>query len=200
MGGEEVKNMAGEPVPALATVVVTNGAAVTVPGTPGPMYCKLGSTGDITNVTVTLTTANDTDTVTVNGAALTSLTFSHNFKTGPTVTIVVANAGAAEGTSPVTYTLTVYDGVQEVNVANIINIGWWPARRVTGDLDKYAAGGLYIPLGTFKPKFVVNVQITDGFVGYFDIASGKLKVYKSNKTEATEADLATAKYDMILME
>ncbi len=191
--------MAGEPVPALATVTVTNGSAVTVAST---MYSKLTSSGDITNGSVTLTAANAGDLIKVNGTTVTSGTaFVHDFKNdGATLTIVVSNAEAADPTATANYTLTVYDGTQEINVATITNIGWFGARAISGDLDSYTAGGMPIALGSFKPKYVINIMISDGFTGYFDFANKKLKVYKAPNTEATANELSTATYSMILME
>lgn len=190
--------MAGEPVPALSAVAVTNGSAVVVAST---MYSKLTSSGDITDVSVTLTAANVGDVIKVNGVTVTSGTaFTHDFKAGPTIAIVVSNAEAADPTATANYTLTVYDGVQEINVATITNIGWFGARAISGDLDSYTAGGMLIALGSFKPKYVINIMISDGFTGYFDFANKKLKVYKAPNTEATANDLSTATYSMILME
>lgn len=101
------------------------------------------------------------------------------------------------------YTLTItkgtFDEIQETKMSSITNFGWSGARAFEGDLDAYAAGGLAIPLGTFKPKYIVNIQISGGFTGEFIISSGKLKVYKAG-VEATKAQLQTATYSMILME
>ena len=183
-----------DPVGVLTAVSVTNGSAIN--SITSAMSSKLTSSGNITAVQVTLTTDTDAGTtMTVQGVAVTSgETFTHNFRTVPTIAITVKN-----GSTTNNYTLTVYDELQETNVSNIMNLGWWPARHVSGDLDTYTAGGLAIDLGLFYPKFVVNIMITDGFTGYFDVNTKKLKVYKG-QTEATKAELAAAKYDMILME
>lgn len=193
--------MAGEPEPALSAVSVANGGAVTVPQTPGPMYSELTSSGDITNVSVTLTGANAGDVIKVNGTTVTSGTaFIHDFKNdGATLTIVVSNPGAVDPTATANYTLTVYDGVQETKMSTIQHVGWFGARCISGDLDAYD-GGLTLALGNFKPKFVISVQVSNGFTGYFDIPTGKLKVYKAPNTEANASELSTSKYSVILME
>jgi len=134
--------------------------------------------------------ANDPTTIT-SGTA-----FSANLTSSGVITITATVDTAA------TYTLTItkgtFDDLQSVAIEDISNFGWSGARHISGDLDTYVSGGLAIPLGTFKPRFVINVMVTDGFVGYFDIASGKLKVYKSG-SEATVNQLKNSSYDMILL-
>jgi len=181
-----------EPVGVLTAVSVSGGA--TIDSITSAMSCKL-NTGDITNVSVTLT-ADAGSTIKVDGKSVTSATaFVHDFQTKPTISIKVTN-----GSDNHTYTLTVYDEIQEVKFSTVKNVGWFGARAISGDLDAYAAGGLAIPMGNFKPKYVINVQITSGYTGFFDVDTKKLIVYSAAGTEATAANIRAEKYSLLLME
>jgi len=161
------------------------------------MSIELPSTANLASISVKLT-ADAGSTITFGGTTVTSGTaFTADFS-GGAATIVVTQDEASN-----TYTLTVtkgtWDDVQDVSGASITKVGWFSAKEFKGDLDTYASGGITIPLGSFKPKYVVNIMITEGFTGEFIFSTGKLKVYKGG-SEATKAQLKTATYSMILME
>ena len=181
-----------EPVGVLTAVSVAGGA--TIDSITSAMSCKL-NTGDITKVSVTLT-ADAGSTIKVDNKAVTSATaFVHDFQKKPTITIKVTN-----GSDNNTYTLTVYDELQEVKLATVKNMGWFGARAITGDLDAYTAGGISIPMGNFKPKYVINIQVTNGYTGFFDVNTKKLIIYSAAGTEATAANIRAEKYSLLLME
>jgi len=151
----------------------------------------------LTSVSVVLTA--DSGTITAGGQTVSSGTaFNVNFASASALSISITDDLTTNN-----YTLTVTaaaaDEIQETSVGVITNVGWFAARCITGDLDAYTAGGLVIPMGNFDPKYVINIMITEGFTGEFDIATKKLKVYKAG-VEATKANLATATYSLILME
>lgn len=185
---------------AALTSVKVNGTTVTVSDS---MAIELPSTTTMTAVPVILTAAEGYG-ITFRGTAVTSGTsFNANFSETSSATIVVT--ATADESDTKSYSLTVtkgtWDGVLESGVVQITKMGWFAAREFNGDLDTYAAGGLAVPLGSFKPKHVINIMITGGFTGEWDFTNKKLKVYKGG-SEATTAQLRTAeaKYTMILME
>lgn len=177
----------------LTAVSVANGSAIN--SITSSMSSTLTSSGDIHNVSVTLT-CDAGSSITVNGVAVTSATaFLHDFSDARPLTIVVTQDASSN-----TYKLTVVDGILDSSVATIARVGWFAARCFTGDLDAYSAGGIALPLGNFKPRFVINVQVTDGFIGEYDIATQKLKVYSAAGTEASAGALGNSHFNVILME
>lgn len=184
--------------PLLSAVSVTNGSAIG--SVTSSMTSVLTSSGNIKAVTVTLTVV-AASKVKVNGADVpvtsTTASFIHDFSNSKPVTIVVTDSA---GENPETYTLLVVDELQDMTMTTITKVGWFSAREFKGDLDAYTAGGVPITTGSFKPKHIVSIQITGGFWGEFDFENSKLKVYKAVGTEATKADLAAARFQMILME
>ena len=179
------------------TAVEVAGRAVTVASS---MAITLPSTTNMASVSIKVT-GTGTLTAAVGGNDPTTITSGTAFNANLSSSGVITLTSTVD--TATTYTLTVtkgsFDELQETSVTTMAKVGWFSARFVTGDLDAYAAGGITIPLGSFKPKYVVSVQISDGFTGEFIISSGKLKVYKVG-VEATKAQLQTATYSMILME
>lgn len=164
------------------------------------MAITLPSTTDMTAVPIKVT-GTGTLTAAVGSNPATTVTSDTAFNANLSASGVVTLTSTVD--TATTYTLTItkgsYDEQQEVTISPFIRVGWFAAREFKGDLDTYEAGGIAIPVGGFTPRHVINIQITGGFTGEFDIATKKLKVYKAG-VEATKAQLATATYSMILME
>ena len=181
-----------DPTGVLTAVTVTNGSAIN--SITSAMSSTLTSSGNIKAVTVTLTA--DGGTIKVNNVAVTSGTaFIHDFSDSKPITIKVTL-----NDTTTTYTLTVIDAIHTSKLGIIQRMGWFAARSISGDLDAYAAGGLTLPLGNFTPRFVINVQVSEGFIGEYDLETKKLKVYSAAGTEAQASALKTARYNVILME
>lgn len=180
-----------DPTGVLTAVSVANGSAIN--SITAAMSSTLTSAGNIKAVSVTLTA--DGGVIKVNNVTVTSGTaFLHDFSDNKPVTIKVTLNDTTN-----TYTLTVIDGLLSAGFSTIERVGWFAARCVTGDLDAYTAGGIVLPLGSFKPKFVVNVQVTEGFIGVYDLEEQKLKVYSAAGTEANASALKTATFNVVLM-
>jgi hypothetical protein len=181
------------------SALTVNGRTVTIADT---MSITLPSTADFTALTIVPTSAGNYITIGTTTKA-SGQSFTVSVTSGTAFNVVVQDA-ASEPTDTKTYSLTItkgsYDELLESNMTTIKNMGWFAAREFSGDLDSYAAGGIAIPMGSFKPKYVINIQITGGYWGEWDFANGKLKVYKAVGTEATKADLTSATFRMILME
>lgn len=183
------------------TGITVNGTAITPIAS--SMSIELPSTANLASIPVVLTAAEGC-TVTFRGTAVTSGTsFNANFSEASSAAIVVTSS--AEPPVVEEYTVTVtqgsWDDVFESGMVTIARMGWFAAREFNGDLDTYTPGGIAVPLGSFRPKHVINVMVTGGFTGEWDVVDKKLKVYKAG-TEATQAQLksANAKFTMILME
>lgn len=177
----------------LTAVSVTNGSAIN--SITSAMSSTLTSSGDIKSVQITLT-CDDGSTIKVGNSTVTSGTaFLHDFSKNPKITIKVTQDSTTN-----TYTLTVIDGLQDATVSTVARVGWYAARCISGDLDAYTAGGMTLPIGNFTPRFVVNVQITEGYIGVYDLETKKLIVYSAAGTEASASALKTARYNVILME
>lgn len=134
--------------------------------------------------------------VQVNGKNITSGAPVHvNLVKNPRITIKVS-----EGNDSNTFYIQRVNYANDVKVNTVKNIGWFGAKHYEGDLDGYTAGGILIPTKGFKAKYVVSLQVTDGFIGSFDLETSMLKVYKSGNAEASASDLTTVRYSMILMQ
>lgn len=145
------------------------------------------------------------------GTSLASLAPVIEISTGATVS--PASAATTDfSAGPVTYTVTAEDGtttkVYKATVtvmpdATVLGVytsripGWSNTRSVIGNLGNYVAGGITLNLGNFKPKGVIGLQVDKGNVGYFDLNTMTLKVYKSAGVEAT-ADVSV-EFSVVLM-
>lgn len=144
------------------------------------------------------------------GTSLASLTPSIAISVGATVSPESGAAGSF--TSPVSYTVTAEDGttkrvysviVKEKPDATVIGVhnftapGWSNVRNVIGNLGSYVAGGIDLRLGSFSPKFVIGVQVDKGYIGYYDLNTKRLRVYKSTGAEASADE--TVEYSVVLM-
>lgn len=145
------------------------------------------------------------------GSALNALAPVIEISTGATVS--PASAVATDfSAGPVTYTVTAEDTTTTkkykvsvttakdktiVGVHNMNTAGWFNTRCVIGNLSGYAAGGIKIDMGGFKPKYVIGVQVDKGNVGYFDLNTMRLRVYSAAGTEAT-AD-ANCEFSLFLL-
>lgn len=145
------------------------------------------------------------------GTAVNALKPVVEISTGATVS--PASAAATDfSAGPVTYTVTAEDGTTTkkykvsvtvatdktvVGVHNMRVPGWSNTRCVVGNLGAYAAGGIKLDLGNFKPKYVIGVQVDKGKIGYFDLNTMRLRVYTGAGTETT-AD-ATCEFSVFLM-
>lgn len=174
------------------TAVTVAGTSVTVDDA---MTASLAA-GTAMPAVVVLTA--DSGTITAGGKTVKSgVPFKMNFNNSP-----VLNISVKDGDTVNEYTLAATvakNDILEMKMDCIRNVGWFAARYFEGDLDAYKAGGIILPMGKFKAKYTISVQITGGYVGYFDVAQNKLMVYKSAGTEATASDLATEHYQIILM-
>lgn len=180
------------------TAVQVAGRNVTVASS---MAITLPSTQDMSAVSIKVT-GTGTLTAAVGTASPTTVTSGTAFSANLSSSGVVHLTSTADTATEYTLTVTKgsFDELQDISMNTITKVGWFSAREFKGDLDAYAAGGIPIPTGGFKPKYVVNIQITGGFWGEFDFANSKLKVYKAVGTEATKGELTSATYSMILME
>lgn len=123
---------------------------------------------------------------------------THDFTKKPVLVVKFVDSG---DTSQYTvFSFARLNMAHDVTMDTIKRVGWFAARCFEGDLDGYSAGGLALPLGGFRPRFVINVQVDNGYTGYYDLENNVLKVYASPNTEATANQLTTARYSVILME
>lgn len=99
-----------------------------------------------------------------------------------------------------TYTVkTVYEEekktVQKEQVFR--HMGWTNIRCITGNLGAYRAGGIKLNLRSFLPRTVIGIQVDKGHIGYYDLDTQKLKVYKSAGVEASADEYV--KFSVVLM-
>lgn len=142
------------------------------------------------------------------GTTVTALTPTIAVSTGATVS---PTSGTAKNFSnPVTYTVTAEDTTTTKTyvvsvVADLGNAsvtykpritGWAGVRVVTGDIDAYSEGGVDIGID-FVPRFAISASIDGPYIGFYDVATRKLKVYDSSgEVSSVPAD---TKYVVVLM-
>lgn len=144
------------------------------------------------------------------GTSIKGLTPIVAVSTGATVS--PANGASASFEKPVVYTVTAEDGATKksytvyvtvrpdatvLKVHTFNAIGWSNVRTVIGNLASYTAGGIDLKLGFFHPKFVLGIQVDKGYIGYYDLNTKKLRVYKSTGVEASADE--TVEYSVVLM-
>lgn len=174
--------------------------------------CKITAFSFTVSGTVVAGTIDDTEhTVAITvpyGTAVTALEPTIAVSTGATVS---PTSGTAEDfTSAVTYTVTAEDAettqdytvtvtVDDATVRSAVRfnkIGWFDVACITGEVGPYVAGGVGLDLG-FTPQAVLGLEISGGYTGYYNLATGKLLVYSAAGTEITGISPAT--FSIVLM-
>lgn len=118
---------------------------------------------------------------------------SKNFTTAQTYTVTAEDATT---TQAYTVTVTVAADATTTQVGIIPKMGWFDALYATGSLDAYTSGGVDIGIKD-AVKAVVGVQVSGGYIGYFDVGTKKLKIYSSVGTEA--GDVNGIEYSVLVL-
>ncbi len=80
----------------------------------------------------------------------------------------------------------------------IDRVGWINSAMVSGECkqEDYVMGGIALRLD-FKPDIVLGVQADNGYTGFFDITTQRLKLFMPDGTEGVNVDII--KYTIVLM-
>ena len=129
----------------------------------------------------------------VEGTDVTKLVPTIALSAGATVD--PAGGVPTDFTSSVTFTVTAEDATTQKQytatvvfvprVENLHFAGLFAARCVTGSLRNYTAGGMDLGFGSFKPMYVAGVQLSGGYIGYYDTETRLLHAYSASGTEAS---------------